>query len=84
MEITRAIHSKAIDAACEDDRLWFDAHPDHTSRVRRAVPFELNGPMDPGPDHVASMLVLLIGPGLRLRVPFAVPAIFAHVIDAQP
>jgi hypothetical protein len=78
----QAIFSKAMDQACEDDRLWFDAHPDHKLRLRRAVPREFNGhDMPPTPDWIAAVLVILIGPGLRLRQPFALPATFVEVLD---
>ena len=42
----QAIHSKAIDLACEGDRVWFEQNPDRLHRLRDMIPFEDNAPME--------------------------------------
>lgn len=39
-----AQHWRSIDAACVDDRTWFEQHPERSLRIRELVPFEFNGP----------------------------------------
>jgi hypothetical protein len=49
----------------EDDRAWFEAHPDRSHRVRRAYPREC-----PGCSHIA---VRQVQEGKRLRQPIILP-----------
>jgi hypothetical protein len=39
-DVPDAIHGKAVDLACEDDRLWFDWNSDREYRLREVVPDE--------------------------------------------
>jgi hypothetical protein len=81
-DIPQAIHGKAIEQACEDDRLWFDAHPEQKLRLRHAVPYEFNG-LDQvaTPGYLSLVFVVLLGPGLRLRVPTLLPTLVTDVVD---
>jgi hypothetical protein len=70
----RAIHSKAIDLACEGDRVWFEQNPDRLYRLRDAVPFENNGPLELPPYGMAwRIIVTQIRDGARFRMLVALP-----------
>lgn len=69
-----SIHSKAIDKASEDDRLWFEQHPGRSFRLRDAVPFEYNQQLPPAAEGVSwRTVVLQIKPGVRSRSPMGLP-----------
>lgn len=55
--------AEAIEAACEADRLWFDAHPLEALYTREPVDYEFGGVLV-GPYRVE---VEKLGPGLRSR-----------------
>jgi hypothetical protein len=38
-----ALNPAATDAASEDDRRWFEAHPDESERIRQPFPGEVDG-----------------------------------------
>ena len=49
-------------AASEQDRIWFETHPDRRTRVRTSYPGEHFG------EGIAVAVVVLV-PGLRFRIP---------------
>jgi len=58
--------SPACEEASEQDRLWFDAHPQRTVCLRPAIP----GEFPPGlADDCPYVLVRQVVRGLRLREP---------------
>ena len=58
--------SPQCEEASEQDRLWFDAHPERTVCLRPAIP----GEFPPGlADDCPYVLVRQVVPGLRLREP---------------
>lgn len=57
-------HRAASDAASEDDRQWFEAHPKAKARVRPCVFGEI-----PTPHREYPVLVRQIKPGMRMREP---------------
>ena len=61
------IEPDAVDQASDDDRAYFDGHPDETERVRLALPGEF------GP-YVAWVQVRQIRPGVRTRAPWVAAA----------
>ena len=70
----RAIHGKAIDLACDDDRVWFEQNPDRLHRVRDMIPFEDNSPMELPPYGTTwRVIVLQIKSGMRVRLMLALP-----------
>lgn len=78
-----AIHGKAIDRACNDDRLWFEANAEREFRLRDPVPFEFNGPVETPPKGSTwRVLVKQVKLGVRLRLPVALP-IEAHTQGAE-
>jgi hypothetical protein len=50
MNAPRALHSKAIERACNLDRAWFACHPDRQFRLRDVMPFEFNARLEELPD----------------------------------
>jgi hypothetical protein len=50
----------------EDDRQWFEAHPDRSHRLRRAYPEEF-------PEKVEHAVVRQLAPGRRVRAGLTVP-----------
>jgi hypothetical protein len=72
-EIPDAIHRKAIDAACDGDRAWFENHPQRNFRLRDMVPYENNGPIEePPPGMSWRAIVIQIEKGARFRTFLAV------------
>lgn len=70
----RAIHGKAIELACNSDRVWFEQNPDRVHRVRDMIPFENNGPMELPPYGMTwRVVVLQIKSGMRFRLVLALP-----------
>jgi hypothetical protein len=68
----QAIHGKAIDEACEDDRVWFEQNENRQFRLREVVPFEFNGPMDEVPTGFRwRVLIAQASEGIRFRMPVA-------------
>ena len=61
--------SPAADAANEEDRGYFAAHPDHECRVRPYIPGEFGDLQFQMPPE--AVLVLEIVPGLRRRIPLS-------------
>jgi hypothetical protein len=51
--------------AVEDDRVWFEQHPEETERIRVPFPNELDG-IDP---NCSLLRVVQIAPGRRMRMP---------------
>ena len=69
-----AIHGKAIDKACEDDRIWFERNVGQRFRLREVVPFEFNGPMgDPPKGMNWRAIIGQLEPGVRMRQPIGLP-----------
>lgn len=69
-----AIHSKAIEKACEDDRAWFESNPEKTYRIRDMVPFEANQALGPAPSGSSwRTVVALLGEGVRARTFVTLP-----------
>jgi hypothetical protein len=70
--------SPAAEQASEDDRVWFDAHPGESVRVRQAFPGEheehlsVNGWAPLAPTQKLATVVVQAEPGRRLRIPFKV------------
>ncbi|WP_043367504.1 hypothetical protein [Belnapia sp. F-4-1] len=63
----------ALEAASEDDRLWFEAHPHRQHRIRPYKPGEgLPGHPDPAPlpGHGLFVAVRQVQPGMRVRLSF--------------
>jgi len=63
----------ALEAASEDDRLWFEAHPHRQHRIRPYMPGE--GPPGhpdpvPRPGHGLFVAVRQVKPGIRMRLSF--------------
>lgn len=72
--IPHAIHGKAIDLACEGDRVWFEQNPDRVHRLRDVIPFENNGPLELPPYSMTwKVLVTQIKTGTRFRMLVALP-----------
>jgi hypothetical protein len=70
-----AIHSNALDRACDSDKNWFEAHPERIFRVRAPMPYECNGPLEAANDGMSWwVLIAQIAPGFRLRMLVAVPS----------
>ena len=67
---SRADEPRGADYASEDDRLWFEDHPDETIRKRDAFPGELP-PIDYPPPlgmvYRQRVTVTQVKPGLRVR-----------------
>jgi hypothetical protein len=63
-------HDAITDAACEDDKDWFDAHPKELERLRQVIPGEI--PEEILVKHGAQQLakVTRIGPNVRCRLFF--------------
>lgn len=59
--------SDATERASEDDRLWFEAHPDQNHRIRPIV----DGEFGPGHHKIKKKAVAVeqIWPGFRIRRP---------------
>jgi hypothetical protein len=55
-----------IDQASEEDRVWFEAHPTRSHRVRPFIPGETPEADPIPPTHVA---VRQVKPGIRVRLP---------------
>ena len=69
-----AIHGKAIDLACDGDRIWFEQNPDRLHRLRDMIPFENNGPMELPPYRMTwRIIVTQIKSGMRFRLPVLLP-----------
>ena len=69
------LFGKAIDRACEADRLWFERHAHRQFRLRNVVPWEFNGPIEEAPPGKAwRVLVAQLKPGVRARSLLAVAA----------
>lgn len=67
MNPIRALHSKAIERACNLDRAWFAAHPGCSYRLRDPLPMEFNGPLEEPPAG-STWRVLVAGfAGLPMR-----------------
>ncbi|MGW2600017.1 hypothetical protein [Streptomyces klenkii] len=70
--------AEASSRAAEDDRIWFDKHPDASVRVREALPGEHDeallaqgrGPLQP--DERLAVVVVQVVPGRRVRCPYKV------------
>lgn len=63
-----ALHAKAIDAASENDKAWFEANPDRLWRIRDPIPMEMNGPLEPAaPGYTNRMVVAKITDAARAR-----------------
>jgi hypothetical protein len=60
----RALDPKQIEQTSDIDRRWFEQHPHRQATMRPPRPDEL--PL--GPD-VRQVLVIKLGPGLRIRIP---------------
>ena len=56
-----------VERACEDDRIWFLAHPGESTRHRIALIGEHPNFQQPQPGLVLYVKVTLLGPGLRAR-----------------
>src|SRR4051794_14809898 len=70
-----AIHGKAIDLACEDDRVWFEQNQERGYRLREVEPFEFNGPIGDAPAGMTRrVLVAQAEAGVRFRTPVGLPA----------
>jgi hypothetical protein len=84
-DIPRAIHSEAIERACEDDRSWFQRNPDRRFRLREAVRFEFNGPVEAPEGMMLLALVAQVESGFRFRMPVALPIDnhFSSIDDEQ-
>ncbi len=54
-----------VDIASEDDRRWFEAHPQEKWRIREIIAGEF-GPCQP---KALRVLVMQIEPGVRMRGP---------------
>ena len=68
-----AIHGEAIDAACEDDRLWFDWNLSRDYRLREVLPSEF-AELGALPDGMVwRVLVVRISHEIRVRTPVAHP-----------
>jgi hypothetical protein len=77
-----SIHSKAIDRACENDRKWFEDNPERICRLRSAMPYEFNGPVDDPPEGSSwRALVTQIEPGMRVRAQVALPTEIRNEAD---
>ncbi len=63
-------YARIVDAVCERDREYFEAHPGETSYARPYIPGEFH----PGPPlpQDAMVEVCYLGPGLRSRRPYLV------------
>ena len=69
-----AIHGKAIDKACEDDRIWFEQNVGKRFRLREVVPFEFNGPMGNPPRGMRwRAIIVQLELGVRIRQPIGLP-----------
>ena len=84
-EFAQAIHSKAIDSACDDDRTWFEQNPGRLFRIRPPMPYEFNGPLPDPPGGLRDWVAVAeINPGFRLRTLFAsTEEIDEHAGDAH-
>lgn len=56
-----------MDRASDNDRAWFDAHPDRMWRLRDALAFEFHDYYEPPPGHSMRAIVTRLGPGIRHR-----------------
>jgi hypothetical protein len=73
-KVPDAIHGKAIDLACEDDRLWFDWNSDREYRLREVLPHEFDGQGTPPQGLTWRVLVVQISNEIRVRTPAALPS----------
>ncbi len=55
-----------VDRASEDDRMWFEMHPERSHRIRPYIPGEWPMEVVPTPTQAA---VRQIQPGVRARLP---------------
>jgi len=65
-DLLRQVNLPAEDAASEDDRRWFEAHPNERQRIREPFPGELQAAVPPG-HYVAGVAVIQLAPGVRAR-----------------
>lgn len=65
---------RALDTMTDNDRAYFEEHPDQTEYVRPFVPFEFPPEvLDPVPFGYQRMVIVRkLGEGLRARQPFIV------------
>ena len=59
------VNDDPVDIASEDDRRWFEEHPQETWRIRDIIAGEF-GPFQP---QAFQVLVMQIEPGIRMRGP---------------
>jgi hypothetical protein len=74
-----AVHRKQIVRAVEDDRNWFEKNPERRFRLRKLIPYELNGPTSPLSDGLSWRVLVdqnLIG--TRVRIPVWVPVLLPN------
>lgn len=70
-----AIHSKAIDQACDDDRAWFKKNPERRYRLRAPVAFEFNRQLGVAEQGLKWMVLVARATEIfRLRHPICVSA----------
>lgn len=75
-DMPHAIHSKAIERACNLDRAWFAANPDCFFLLRDTLPMEFNGQLEKLPEGLV-WRTLVAGCGeapLRIRLPISMTA----------
>lgn len=62
------LHQKAVEAASEGDRIWFEQNPDRSYRLRDPLPMEMNGPLPDVPlGYDVRIVVSQITSGVRTR-----------------
>jgi hypothetical protein len=81
LDLRHDLHGHAIEFACDQDRAWFESHPDESCYIREPVEHEwcisdadgrCVSVVDPPPGATFLVEVFMIGPRVRARRPIFV------------